>query len=42
MERPHQSLGYQTPVSVYRSGAGGGALIIDKYGSAEAGVLETV
>ena len=31
-ERPHQSVGYQTPISVYRSGIGGGALNIDKYG----------
>jgi len=35
-ERPHQSLGYKTPASVYRSGIGGGALIADKYGSAHA------
>ena len=41
-ERPHQSLGYQTPTSVYRSGIGGGALIIDKYGSVEVVELETV
>ena len=34
--RPHQSLGYRTPASVYRSGTGGGALIADKYGSAHA------
>jgi hypothetical protein len=27
-ERPHQSLGYKTPTSVYRSGIGGGALIV--------------
>ncbi len=40
-ERPHQSLGYQTPASVYRSGIGGGALIIDKYGSVEVAELET-
>lgn len=39
-ERPHQSLGYQTPASVYRSGIGGGALIVDKYGSAEVAALE--
>ena len=39
-ERPHQSLGYQTPASVYRSGTGGGALIIDKYGSVEVAELE--
>ncbi|CUI05967.1 Mobile element protein [Janthinobacterium sp. CG23_2] len=37
-ERPHQSLGYQTPISVYRSGVGGGALIVDKYGPAEIAV----
>jgi len=30
-ERPHQSLGYKTPVAVYRSATGGGALIVDKY-----------
>lgn len=34
-ERPHQSLGYQTPGKVYRSAQGGGALIVDKYGSTE-------
>jgi len=31
-ERPHQALGYKTPDRVYRSGIGGGALIIDKFG----------
>jgi putative transposase len=30
-ERPHQSLGYKTPTEVYRSGIGGGALIVDKF-----------
>jgi putative transposase len=30
-ERPHQALGNQTPDSVYTSGAGGGAMIVDKY-----------
>jgi putative transposase len=40
-ERPHQSLGYRTPASIYRSGAGGGALIIDKYGGVEASAQET-
>ena len=35
-ERPHQSLGYQTPDVVYSSGKGGGAMIMDKYGSASA------
>jgi putative transposase len=40
-ERPHQSLGYQTPASVYYSGVGGGALIVDKYGNTEVAVLET-
>lgn len=34
-ERPHQSLGYLTPDDVYASGRGGGAMIVDKYGSAE-------
>lgn len=33
-ERPHQSLNYQTPDVVYASGEGGGAIIVDKYGSA--------
>ena len=31
-ERGHQSLGYQTPDSVYATGQGGGAKIIDQYG----------
>ena len=35
-ERPHQSLDYQTPDVVYSSGKGGGAMIVDKYGSASA------
>ena len=30
-ERPHQSLDYKTPDSVYTSASGGGALIIDKF-----------
>lgn len=30
-ERKHQSLGYQTPESVYQSGMGGGARIVDKF-----------
>lgn len=34
-ERPHQALGNQTPETVYRSGTGGGAIIIDKYSRAE-------
>jgi putative transposase len=38
--RPHQSLGYKTPAGVYRSGIGGGALIVDKYGSVEVAELE--
>ena len=33
-ERRHQSLGYQTPESVYRTGVGGGAKIMDKFGGA--------
>lgn len=40
-ERPHQSLGYETPASVYRSGVGGGALIVDKYGDAEMALPQT-
>ena len=30
-ERPHQSLGYDTPDQVYRTASGGGARIVDKY-----------
>ncbi len=30
-ERPHQSLGQKTPDVVYRTGTGGGAIIVDKY-----------
>jgi putative transposase len=27
----HQSLGYQTPDTVYQAGVGGGALIVDRF-----------
>lgn len=30
--RPHQSLGYETPSTVYKNAAGGGAKIVDKFG----------
>ena len=30
-ERPHQSLGYMTPDTVYRAASGGGAIIVDKF-----------
>ena len=30
-ERPHQSLGCNTPDDVYRTASGGGARIVDKY-----------
>lgn len=30
--RPHQSLGYQTPDTVYKTGIDGGELIVDKFG----------
>lgn len=30
-ERPHQALKYQTPNTVYMTGIGGGALIVDKF-----------
>lgn len=30
-ERPHQSLGYRTPVQVYQAASGGGARIVDKF-----------
>ena len=33
-ERPHQGLGNRTPEAVHRSGEGGGAEIIDRFGSA--------
>jgi putative transposase len=33
-ERPHQSLGYCTPNTVYATGIGGGAMIVDKWGTA--------
>ena len=36
-ERPHQSLGDQTPQMVYRTGIGGGAMIVDKFGGAGGG-----
>lgn len=35
-ERPHQGLNYRTPDAVYESGEGGGAMIVDKYGSVPA------
>jgi len=35
-ERPHQSLDYKTPNTVYQSAMGGGALIVDKFGAAAA------
>ena len=33
-ERPHQSLDNKTPDVVYRTGMGGGAMIVDKFGGA--------
>jgi putative transposase len=36
-ERPNQALGYETPDHVYRTGVGGGALIVDKFGDADLG-----
>lgn len=30
--RPHQSLGYETPTTVYKNATGGGAKIVDKFG----------
>ena len=35
-ERVHQSLGYRTPNEVYKTGVGGGAMILDKFGGASA------
>jgi putative transposase len=37
-ERRHQSLGYETPSVVYQTATGGGAKIVDKYGTTEASV----
>ena len=37
-ERPHQALCNRTPMNVYRTGVGGGALIVDKYPRAAAPV----
>ena len=34
-ERPHQSLGYETPDQVYWTASGGGAKIVDKYSEKE-------
>ena len=34
-ERPHQGLKNSTPDAVYQSGAGGGAMIVNKYGAIE-------
>jgi putative transposase len=34
-ERPHQSLGYETPSVIYQTATGGGAKIVDKYGTTE-------
>ena len=34
-ERPHQSLGNQTPQEVHKTSSGGGAMILDKYRSKE-------
>jgi putative transposase len=39
-ERLHQSLGYLTPDNVYRSAAGGGAMIVDKYDKKAVAMLE--
>jgi putative transposase len=39
-ERPHQSLGYRTPDDVYRSGDGGGARIVDRFGDPEPAATE--
>lgn len=39
-ERTHQSLGYDTPDQVYRTGSGGGARIVDKFSKTEKLLLE--
>jgi putative transposase len=40
-ERFHQSLDYLTPDAVYRTGSGGGAMIVDKYGEQKAADTES-
>ncbi|WP_240669153.1 IS3 family transposase [Dyella sp. M7H15-1] len=40
-ERPHQSLGYESPDTVYATRNGGGALIIDKYGKDDVSMSKT-
>lgn len=40
-ERMHQSLGYNTPDQVYRSGCGGEAGIVDKFSKPEKSRTET-
>jgi putative transposase len=35
VERPHQSLGNQTPQEVHKTSSGGGAMIVDKYRTTE-------
>jgi putative transposase len=39
-ERPHQSLGYDTPDEVYCTATRGGARIVDKYSETEKTHLE--
>lgn len=39
-ERKHQSLGYDIPDEVYRTGVGGGAGIVNKYSEVEKTRLE--
>lgn len=39
-ERPHQSLGDRTPDDVYRSGDGGGARIVDRFGDPAPAAVE--
>jgi putative transposase len=39
-ERTHQSLGYDTPDQVYRTGSGGGARIVDKFSATAKTLLE--
>ena len=39
-ERTHQSLGYDTPDQVYRTGSGGGARIMDKFSATKKSLLE--
>lgn len=39
-ERPHQAFAKKTPKTVYQSGKGGGAVIVDKFGATDDALVE--